>query len=133
MGELISGKEAKLAWVNDEQIQVAHATIQEWENLTDNYMLSVFDNSSYIFRLKTRTITINGIEVPAPFEPREDDQFWYIAPRDKQGYCTDICCNHEHNFYLSDQFPVIENYGAWRTEDEIKQVVAALRSIFGKK
>ena len=31
----------------------------------------------------------------------------------------------------SDFFTI--NFGAWRTEDEIKQVVAALRSIFDAK
>lgn len=132
MNELISGKEALIALANGEAVdyRVKNGT---WVLVNDDWKIREFDQSHYEFRLKPRTITINGVEVPAPFEPKEDDQFWYIAPRDKQGYGTDICCNHEHNFYISGQLSVIENYGAWRTEEEIKQVVAALRSIFGKK
>ena len=117
MSELISGKEAKVVWANGEQLQVAHATIQEWEALTDNYMLSVFDNGSYVFRLKPRTITINGIEVTAPFEPKEGESFWYIHSHAKCGYS-------------SSKHLGIAYFGAWRTEDEIKQVVAALKKIF---
>lgn len=120
MSELISGKEAKLAWVNGENLELAHATIQEWECLTDNYMLSVFDNGSYIFRLKPKTITINGIEVPAPFEPKEGEKFWHLCPSMGRGY----------NFTTSIDSDHYEQFGAWRTEDEIKQVVSALRSVF---
>ena len=118
MSELISGKEAKLAWANGEQLQVAHATIQEWEVLTDNYMLSVFDNGSYVFRLKPKTITLNGIEVPAPFEPKEFEVYWYLTDSDI-GYGS-----------IENRSSTRVGIAAWRTEDEIKQVVAALRKIF---
>ena len=56
MTKLLSGEEAKLAWANGEQLQVVHMTKKEWETLTDNHMLSVFDDDSYEFRLKPRTI-----------------------------------------------------------------------------
>ena len=123
MTNLISGKEAKLVWANGEQLQVAHATTQEWEALTDNYMLSVFDNGSYVFRLKPRTILINGIEVPTPFEPKDGDKFFYLNDGEEVGY---IVCTHDWGFDPSEL-----NFGAWRTEGEIKQVVAALRQVFG--
>ena len=121
MTKLLSGEEAKLAWANGEQLQVAHMTKKEWETLTDNYMLSAFDDDSYVFRLKQRTITINGIEVPAPFEPKEGEEYWYITDcklgygeaKNRAGYRVGIA--------------------AWRTEGEIKQVVAALRQVFGEK
>ena len=120
MSELISGEKAKLAWVNGENLELAHATIQEWERLTDNYMLSVFDNGSYIFRLKPRTILINGIEVPAPFEPKdgEDCRCYYISTTFKNGFDWYHSTHHESNKI------------AWHTEEEIKQVVSALRSVF---
>lgn len=123
MSELISGKEAKLAWVNGENLELAHATIQEWECLTDNYMLSVFDNGSYIFRLKPRTITLNNIEIPAPFEPKEGETYWCFSTQTVIGY--------GHNVYESERADRrFINMGAWRTEEEIKQVVSALRSVF---
>lgn len=71
------------------------------------------------FRLKPRTITLNGIEVPAPFEPKDGDEVWCISDDHGCGYCMyDWQINHS---------VVI---GAWRTESEIKQVVSALRSVF---
>ena len=124
MSELISGKEAKVVWANGEQLQVAHATIQEWEALTDNYMLSVFDNGSYVFRLKTRTITINNIEVPAPFEPEIGDKYWIIETSSQYSY------SYISRFENDSQDKCLIQLGAWRTEEEIKQVVAALKKIF---
>ncbi|WEI20088.1 hypothetical protein PY247_10420 [Acinetobacter proteolyticus] len=121
---LISGADALRALADGQLVQ--WMTGDAFQDVTDEWQIREFSHPSFKFRLKPRTIKLE-LEIPAPFEPKEDDQFWYINPRDKQGYSTDICCNHGHNFYLSDQSPVIKNYGAWRTEEEIKQVVAALR------
>ena len=118
MSGLISSNEAKLAWANGEQLQVAHLTQKAWETLTDNYTLSVFDADSYVFRLTPRTITINDIEVPAPFEPKESEIYWYIIDSD---------CGYG---YVENKKVSRVGIAAWRTEDEIKQVVAALRSVF---
>lgn len=118
MTKLLSGEEAKLAWANGEQLQVVHMTKKEWETLTDNYMLSVFDDNSYVFRLTPRTITINGIEVTAPFEPKEGEHYFVLNP-----YCD--CGYSEEKFSIA----YAVNLGAWRTENETKQVVSALRSV----
>lgn len=118
MTKLLSGEEAKLAWANGEQLQVAHTSMKEWDELDDNYLLSVFDNDSYIFRIKPRTILINEIEVPAPFEPEEGERYWYL---------TDNC----HGYgCVENKEGCRVGIAAWRTEEEIKQVVAALRSVF---
>ena len=118
MTKLLSGEEAKLAWANGEQLQVVHTTKKEWETLTDNYRLSVFDDNSYVFRLKPRTITINGVEVPAPFNPKEGETYWYITDNE----CGYGCVENKEGCRVG--------IAAWRTEGEIKQVVAALRSVF---
>ena len=123
MSGLVSEKEAKLAWANGAELQVAHITMKEWEILTDNYMLSVFDNGSYIFRLKPRTITINGIEVPAPFEPKVGDYVYFLCSDETKGYAETTLEDTPMNWGFV-------QFGAWRTEDEIKQVVSALRSVF---
>ena len=121
MSELLSGKEAKMAWANGEQLQVVHITLKEWEVLTDNYMLSIFDNDSYIFRRKPCTITINNIEVPAPFEPSIGDEIFVLCPY--------YGCGYRHDYYQEERESCTQ-FGAWRTEEEIKQVVSALRSVF---
>lgn len=119
MTKLLNGEEAKLAWANGEQLQVAHLTQKAWETLTDNYMLSVFDDDSYVFRLTPRTIIINGIEVPAPFEPKVGEQYWFIADYVSAGYSN-----------TQEGTGINSSIGRWESEDEIKQVVSALRSIF---
>ncbi|NGP40989.1 hypothetical protein G4V72_04445 [Acinetobacter sp. GC2] len=80
-------------------------------------------NPRYEFRLKPRTILINGIEVPAPFLPEEGELFYHASPECEKGYSKSMA--HERNETTWQQF------GAWRTEEEIKQVVAALRQVFG--
>ena len=125
--KLISGKEAKLAWANGQDVQIKPKALSEtWEDLSGRHFLDIFEQViSYEFRLKPRTITINGIEVPAPFKPKVGEGYFYLNAKYKDGYSKTMrepLCNQDNKN--------IEN-GAWRTEEEIKQVVAALRQIFG--
>lgn len=64
MSELISGKEAKLAWANGEVIQFC--SIGGWEYLIGRNSLDIFDRIDVRFRKKPQAITINGIDVPKP-------------------------------------------------------------------
>ena len=120
MSELISGKKALIALANGEEVQIKCVKDDEWY---DSTLWTVRELLRWQgeFRLKPRTITINGIEVPAPFEPKDGDTVFVLANFLQQGYleCT---------------YPTFEGhvfqFGAWRTEEEIKQVVAALRSVF---
>lgn len=62
MSELISGKEAKLAWANGEKLQWRDGNFTKWMDLDDEFRLGIFNDVE--FRLKPRTIKINGVEVP---------------------------------------------------------------------
>ena len=79
-GKLISGKEALIALVNGEEVEFKDS-VDKWENIKHYMGLSLFmflDTPDWMkFRLKPRTITINGIEVPAPFEPKNGEDFYY--------------------------------------------------------
>ncbi|MBO7706791.1 MAG: hypothetical protein J6S68_14380 [Acinetobacter sp.] len=122
MSELISKEEAKLAWANGKKLQIANTIVgEDFYDMDDsNTTLNIFDLDFYQFRLKPRTITISGIEVPAPFEPKEgeDCRCYYISTTFKHGFDWYHSTHHESNKI------------AWRTEEEIKQVVSALRSVF---
>ena len=122
MSELISGKDAKLAWANGKKLQIANIIVgEDFYDMDDgNTTLNIFDLDFYKFRLKPHTITINGIEVPAPFEPcAEDDcRAYVIDTRNVNGY------DWQHSSHCNPSHIV------WRTENEIKQVVSALRSVF---
>ena len=83
--------------------------------------MAVFTSDKYIFRLKPRTITINGIEVPVPFEPKCGDMVWCLSELTPSGYEARTAYEPEDFF---------SNLGYWRTKEEIKQVVAALRKVF---
>ena len=121
MSELISGKEAKLAWAEGVDVQVATGP-DKFRTLVSSDNLGIFDCGNY-FRLKPRTITINGIEVPAPFEPKDGDRYFFLNSSADAGYGV----NETTKWTKYTQF------GAWRTEEEIKQVVTALRSVFRTK
>lgn len=120
MSELISGKEAKLAWANGQQLELKPKIAKKWLTEIKDIPISVFDSDFYEFRLKPHTIKINGIEVPTPFEPEEGETYWFI---------TDSECGYN---WVENKQGCRVGIAAWRTEDEIKQVVAALRSIFNK-
>ena len=121
MSELISGKEALIALANGEEVE--YTSINGWSDVKHLHAYE-FLSSGYEFRLKPRTITINGIEVPAPFEPKIGEYVYFISSDEVKGYAETTLVDTEMNWGFV-------QFGAWRTEDEIKQVVAALRQVFG--
>ena len=125
-GKLISGKDALIALANDQDVEYMDTsnTFKSlgWSNAF-GLETNLFFSDRFKFRLKPRTISINGIEVPAPFLPEEGELFYHTSPEYEKGYAASTA--HERNETTWQQF------GAWRTEEEIKQVVAALRQVFG--
>jgi len=129
MTNLISGKEALIALANGEEVEYwceTDPSIQKrWTPIKalNEYKLSYFleNKPRFEFRLKPRTITLNGIEVPAPFEPKDGDRVWFICDDNDFGYAKSESYGDDIKSF----------YGWWRTEEEIKQVVAALRQVFG--
>ena len=115
MTDLISGKEALIALANGEEVENWNGSV--WWDVDKTWQVGAF-MAGRKFRLKPKTITINGIEVPAPFEPKEFEDCYML---------TDL---YEHGYTMT-SWKYCKQVPAWRTEDEIKQVVAALRQIFG--
>ena len=122
MSELISGKEALIAMCDGIDVEHRMVGVSEFGDnpKTKHLLLDNFLNGNFEFRLKPRTITINGVEVPAPFEPKEGDNFriYYLHGLHERGY------DWMHSTHYN------KSHLVWRTEEEIKQVVAALRSVF---
>ena len=122
MTNLISGKEALIALANGEEVQ--WATGDDFQDVTDEWQVREFLHPSFKFRLKPKTIKLNGIEVPVPFKPKVGETYWCFSTQTVIGY--------GHNVYVSERADRrFINMGAWRNEAEIKQVVAALRQVFG--
>ena len=121
MSKLISGKEALIALANGEEVE-CRAYEKNWINANNkHHPLSLFFDDSFQFRLKPRTITINGIEVPVSFNGElGHKQYAYVLN-------TAIPDGYSHiKFYEGNAKPL----ACWICEDEIKQVVSALRSVF---
>lgn len=126
MSNLISGKEALIALANGEEVETKRKDEITWSSI-GFFAVNIFKYEKWDFRIKHRTITLNGIELPAPFEPKMREPYYFINSSNLKGYGY-------NDKYLNDgDDECLTFYGAWRTEDEIKQVVAALRSIFNAK
>ncbi len=122
MSELISREEAKLAWANGKKLQIANTIVgEDFYDMDDsNTTLNIFDLDFYRFRLKPRTITINNIEVPACGINYKPHTFMVVLNS------LEPC---EYSKIILDESDEIPPYW-WSTEEEIKQVVSALRSVF---
>lgn len=76
MSELISGKEALVALANGKEVECANADLLNWCEVANDCSLGLFitgknrNGFDFVFRLKPRTITINGIECQS-----EDEAF----------------------------------------------------------
>ena len=122
MSKLISGKEALIAIGKGKEIEYKFNDSNGW--MPQNCLtIDGYLNNVAIFRLKPRTITINGVEVPAPFEPKIGEYVYFISSDEVKGYAETTLVDTEMNWGFV-------QFGAWRTESEIKQVVEALRSVF---
>ena len=130
MSELISGKEALIALASGKEVEYwceTDPSIQKRWTLIKNhneYKLSYFleDKPRFEFRLKPVTILINGIEVPACGENYIPNSYMYVL---------NSLDTNEYSRVILDEMDEVPAYW-WRTEEEIKQVVEALRSIFNK-
>ena len=120
---LISGADALRALADGKEVEIKFNNTDGWHKVNKKiaYSFEIFlDERGTKFRIKPRTITLN-VEIPAPFEPKEKDIFWTLSTNYKCGYVQILCYRND------EQGERLAQFGAWRTEEEIKQVVAALR------
>ncbi|MEW0951648.1 hypothetical protein [Acinetobacter baumannii] len=126
---LISGDVA-LANVHKCIVQYLHddEPYGRWTTITDHfwsqYHLGMFldPDTKFKFRFKPQTIKLE-LELPKPFEPKEDGYVYIIDDGKTDGYRR---YSYEVHGDKGNTF-----IGIWRTEEEIKQVVEQLRKIRG--
>lgn len=107
---LISGADALRALADGDYVEYWCEDLEQW------VFMDMQNHFKRKFRLKPRTITLN-VEIPAPFEPKESEVAWVLDSATPLGYKSiihHVGCVH---------------FACWRTEEEIKQVVAALRGV----
>lgn len=119
-GKLISGKDALIALANGENIQ--QNINGEWSDIRRDISWRSILGDNYSLRLKPRTISINGIEVPASAEDMDyhHQGIWILNSLEPK----------EYGYVVLDITDELPRYW-WKSEEEIKQVVAVLRQIFG--
>ena len=128
MANLISGKEALIALANGEDVEYldTRETFKSsgWTDAKgmQAWLFIQSTDGLYKFRLKPRTITINGVEVPACGVDYKPHTYMFVLNS------LETC---EYSRIMLDESAEIPHYW-WSTEDEIKQVVAALRQVFGE-
>lgn len=122
MSELIGGKEALIALANGKEVETKRKDEMTWSSI-GFFAVNVFKDVKWEFRLKPRTVNLNGVEVPACGTDYKPHTFMFVLNS------LETC---EYSKIILDESDEIPPYW-WETEEEIKQVVAALRSVFGKK
>ena len=117
MSTFITGREALIALANGEDVE--YKLDKSW---FDAVYLSAFDflSGNYKFRIKSRTINLNGIEIPVPFKPKTGDMVWCLNELAEKGY-------EARTAYDEEDF--VSNIGYWRSESDVEQVVGVLRSV----
>ena len=122
MSELISGKEALIALANGEEVEYTNSCTPSWHELSvSGISINEIVNPKFNkFRLKPRTIKINEIEVPVCGVDYKPHTFMFVLNS------LEPC---EYSKIILDESDEIPPYW-WSTEEEIKQVVSALRSVF---
>lgn len=121
---LISGADALRALADGKEVQCTITGKNDWTK--DIYGIQPYyflggGVGQFQFRLKPSTVKIE-IEIPRPFEPKVGEKYWFIADYTSHGYSD-----------TQEGTGINSSIGKWKSEDEIKQVVTALRSALTSK
>ncbi|MBS4735871.1 hypothetical protein L2617_10795 [Acinetobacter baumannii] len=101
----------------------------DWQDLNlerdeEEFSLGDLINTRFEWRLKPQTIKLE-LEIPAPFEPKDGDRCFCPDMEQDDGF-LDFHYSEDSGFHKN-----FTQFGAWRTEEEIKQVVGQLRKLRG--
>jgi len=111
----------KAFWKN-QKVQYSFDDDNHWQDDIESLKIEDIKSGHYQFRLKPQTIKVE-LELPKPFEPKEDCQVYILDDGKTDGYRR---YSYEVHGDKGNTF-----IGIWRTKEEIKQVVAQLRKIRG--
>lgn len=123
---LISGRDAWLADFDGKKVQfknIGTGNDQWFPFESENWDHEDLKSGSYQFRLKPQTIKLE-LELPKPFEPKQGEMYWWIDATSEKGYSYTYFDNNK-----ADQD--VMQFGAFRTEDDVKKAVEQLRKIRG--
>lgn len=115
---LISGAEALRAIADGEHVEVRALGANWVDAKNSTHPFGMFFDKDFEFRLKPHTVKLE-IEVPFSFEPKNGEHYWFICPYQENGYSWG-------HLYEGDRRI---QFGAWRTEDEVKIIVKQMEKL----
>ncbi|MFI8146072.1 hypothetical protein [Acinetobacter sp. ABJ_C5_2] len=122
---LISGREAWLAFFDGLHVQWSGSDREAWFNFKEeDWNTQSLKNDGFIFRLKPQTIKVE-LELPKPFVPKDGDDCFIVDSEQEDGF---------YRFTYSENSGFHQNFiqfGAYKTEDDVKKAVEQLRKIRG--
>ncbi|HAV5698899.1 TPA: hypothetical protein JI136_07720 [Acinetobacter baumannii] len=118
---LADGKEVEYNWLNQKSSKWMLISEELKQFNLYEILSGITEFGAIKFRLKPQTIKLE-LELPKPFEPKDGETYWHIYPSAEKGY---------HFVRSFEDDDVWCQFGAWRTEAEVKQVVEQLRKIRG--
>ncbi|MEQ1067289.1 hypothetical protein ABLB96_14835 [Acinetobacter sp. XH1741] len=129
---LISGADALRALIDGHEVQGRLENQVQWTDINpksdDTLVKSFLTEKNRIgircyFRFKPQTIKVE-LELPKPFEPKVGDIYWFLSPFYSTGY--------DHCTFANDSSDKLHvQYGAYRSEDDVKKAVEQLRKMRG--
>ncbi|UDY21223.1 hypothetical protein NLHDIDDJ_02889 [Acinetobacter baumannii] len=130
---LISGADVSALIKKGESVQFRSVfNVQgggEWQDLDlerdeEEFSLGDLINTRFEWRLKPQTIKLE-LEMPKPFKPRDGDDCFIVDSEQEDGF---------YRFTYSEDSGFHQNFiqfGAYKTEDDVKKAVEQLRKIRG--
>ncbi|NAR91473.1 hypothetical protein [Acinetobacter haemolyticus] len=116
---LISGADALRALADGKEVEYLYGA-DNWLSVIEmQVMITAFTGSKFKFRLKPRTTKLS-LEIPAPFEPKLGETYYFITTSNSQGF--DFT-----EFDDSDGDKLYMQLGAYRSASDASKVFEALR------
>ncbi|WP_426690741.1 hypothetical protein ACP6EU_06040 [Acinetobacter baumannii] len=120
---LADGKEVEYNWLNQKSSKWMLISEELKQFNLYEILSGITEFGAIKFRLKPQTIKLE-LEIPAPFEPKVGDIYWFLSPFYSTGY--------DHCTFTNDSSDKLHvQYGAYRSEDDVKKAVEQLRKIRG--
>lgn len=121
-------KEALIAYFQGEKVEVNYNN-QGWSCFSKEFsaipldaLKPFYDASGYEFRLEPRTITVNGVEVPAPEKVAPENGYYYLPlPSKENRYTTEYWDGSEFDVRV-----LVEGLVYLNKEDAIARAKAML-------
>ncbi|QNY18242.1 hypothetical protein IC765_19525 (plasmid) [Acinetobacter seifertii] len=121
---LADGKEVEYNWLNQKSSKWMLISEELKQFNLYEILSGITEFGAIKFRLKPQTIKLE-LELPKPFEPRDGDDCFIVDSEQEDGF---------YRFTYSENSGFHQNliqFGAYKTEDDVKKAVEQLRKIRG--